>query len=389
MNAVPANKIKFPKTVNDYILYSYGSANVSPAFVDATLATDPISGGLTCFYDSENPFALQPSNSPFGINGNFLSTSYAQAPFAKLISNIGYEHIITFVGGEITYNKTILVSNLLSRTAVNSASNSSPAVLVMRGITTISYSGSAVYNNLGNGLFQISGKIDNQISGGEAYYQFQFGNYVVLDANNKPIAILELGTNFPLTSLVGSNQLIIGVVDSVLWDTRIPVQTYRMGSPVFQVSNNFSADTIPLIPDLSLGNYHNQNFLVQIQGFPLGNQQSITASWTFNIEPLAFSSGSGVGFSDVKINNAVTSGVMSTYTGRNTGTFLGSGYLDWDNASYEQDYLSPSFNAYFIDYYDYVNMFCSEFVGVKTFPTGSEASPSSIATQIFAPFADQ
>ena len=358
-NQIPQIGTKFPVNINDYLVYSYGNFTLTSATINGNLATDPLSGALPCFYSSDNPNALQPSDSPFVSGGNFNTTSYAQSDFAKLITDIGYEHIISCIGGQITYNKTILVSSLFSPTSINAESISTPGIIEMQGVTTSPFvsGGTPIYNSLYPSQFQLSGKIEPMIVNGMPYVPFGSGNFVMVDVNNNVIAILDYDTFFDAAFLVGTWQTVIGNVTNVYWDTRMPTSTYRSGAPVFQTSNNFAGDAIPITPDTSFTTYKNSDFFVQIAGFPLGNQETITASWTFNLLPLPFGGTTGLYFADILNNNSVELGINSLFTGRSTGTYLGSAYFDYDGASYEQEYVSSGFSAYFLGYNDYINCF--------------------------------
>src|ERR1700733_3718435 len=214
-------------------------------------------------------------------------------------------------------------------------------------------------------------------TGGKSYYESSFGNYVMVDNNGNPIAVFNNNSSVNFAALVGTKQSVTGVVQSLLWDTKIPVETYYSSSPVFQASSNFNAVLQTYTPNVESSSIAtNQDFLVQIAGLPLGNLQSVTATWSFSLSPTpstASLSLSALAFSDFILSNKGTQfGIMSLFTGLNLLTNSG---LDPDGATYSQTYGSPFFDAYFLGYQDYINVY-----GSRVTPSGDTGTINTLTT---------
>lgn len=374
---------KMPTNPYDFILYSYAAVSTTQASVygnyDATVAANN-EGITSLYYDADTSSAVQPEDTPFTTSSAKLSpVALAQTSFAKLITATGYEYVTTMIGGQISYSKTVLMDDIKLRTPINAneKAESSSGIFVMQALRTVPGLGDT--GQLGTSQYIVSGVVAPMISSnGIRYFEPDYGDYVLLDSNGNPTAIFNRNSIVRFADLVGTTQTVTGVVFYTLWDTRIPVGEYRTGSPVFQALANFDSSANAITPDIVSGTYENSNFLVEIQGLPLGNQQAVTATWTFNILPTSNSPSadpSALTFSDRLVGSSVIYGVMSVFTGLN----IQSNGLDPDNATYVQEYVSPAFTGYFINYNDYINV-----IGSKLSPLGDTHALSTLTNPILS-----
>jgi len=374
---------KMPTNPYDFILYSYASVSTTQAGVYGNYESTNASNneGITSlYYDADTSSAIQPEDSPFTTSSAKLPpTALAQTSFAKLITVTGYEYVTTMIGGQISFSKTVLMSEIMLRSPANPNSNaeSTSGIFVMQALITVP--GSGMSYQIGTSQYVVTGTVAPMISSnGMRYFQPNYGNYVLLDDNGKPTTIFNNNSIVGFADLVGTVQTVTGVVFYTLWDTRIPVGLYRTGSPVFEVSANFASTALAITPDIVAGTYENYNFLVQIAGLPLGNQQSVTATWSFNILPTALTPSANptaLAFSDRLVDNVISYGIMSVFTGLN----IESHGLDPDNATYEQEYESPAFTGYFINYNDYINI-----IGSKLSPLGDMNALSTLTNPVLS-----
>jgi len=379
---------KMPTNLYDFILYSYGQITTTQARASGSYPDRVAANGtykIASYYDADTSSALQPSDSPFSTaQGKLPPTALAQSSFAKLVSNTNYEYITTMIGGQLTFNKTVYIDSIKRQTSVNGTNLTPPSVLVIQAlkIATVTPPASAI-GQVGTNQYTLTGKVDRAISTttGNRYFEFDFGDYVLLDAHGNPIAIFDNSSPIQFGQIVGQTITVTGVVFYTIWDTRIPVSYYRTGSPVFQAAANFPSTVEVFTPDIIASGYNNENYLVRIDGLPKGNQQTITASWTFNILPTSGTfnqDSSALAFSDtIKHNQSGADvhqfGVMSQFT----GLVLSQTGVDPDNASYEQDYESPSFSGYFLNYNDYINA-----VGSKLSTFGDSNATNTLTNPI-------
>ena len=373
-----------PTNPYDFILYSYAQISTTAATADGSFPQILEANGnnnVSSYYDADTSAAIQPNDSPFTTIGNTLSPiSLAQGSFAKLVSTTNYEYITTMIGGQVTFNKTVLIDDIKIQSASNGSSTlSAPGILVLK-VYSVVLGNNETSGQLNANQYALTGVVDRLVSStnGKKYFDFNFGSFVLLDTNANPIAIFDDSSPFEFGPLIGKTISVSGVVFNTLWDTRIPVNYYRTNSPVFQASANFNTITIPLTPDNSPNVYNNSNFLVSIDGLPLGNQQSVTASWTFNIISTTSSissntNSSAISFSDINNINGIQYGIMSQFT----GLTLNQNGEDPDNAIYEQTYVSPSFSGYFLNYNDYVNS-----IGSKLSTSGDANSIDTLTNPI-------
>jgi hypothetical protein len=349
------NGTKFPATTDDFILYSYAQVSCNPGSVNGEFLVDSANSTLVEYYDARSGSTVQPSNSPF-IKSN---VQLAQGSFGRFVSDSGMNYVTTMVGGQVTFNKTVTVSSLLSATPINNVAVGPAGVLVMQVVNVGSATGTN-YEYSGD-TFAVKGTIVRNINNsGRPYFQVDNTNFLLLNTAGFPCAIIAGNSPIDVTQYVNdpTPRTFTGLVGSLLWDTRIPVTQYSDTSPVFQVSDNFDVAVIPFTPNLAVASSvvpTNQNFLVLIEGLPLGNQQTVTASWTFNVQqgstvvPTQIPGGVPVLlFPDT----ATQPGIMTYFTGNK---LLRDFSIDPDNAEYTQGYVSPIFDGYFIDYKDYLN----------------------------------
>lgn len=376
------NKItKMPTNNYDFIFYSYGQINTTQADVRGKFSENTIAnsvGNTISYYDSDTSSSLQPQDSPFATAFNRLSPiSLAQSPFAKMVTVTGYEYIITMVGGQVTFEKTVYAELIKRQSSYNPNSDVTPPGVFVLQVTQVFPGVVGTMGQVGTNQYKLSGIVAPMInSSGKRYFESGLGDYVILDTNQNPIAILANDSFVSLSQLVGSVHTVLGVVEKTIWDTRIPVTEYRTNSPIFQVSNNFDAQTVTFTPDIRVNAFVNNNFLVVIDGLPLGNQQTITASWTFNIVPSSSQpvvNTKSLSFSDRSDNNTILRGIMSMFTGLS----IQQSGKDPEDAIYSQIYVSPSFNSYFINYKDYINQ-----IGTKLSPFGDRSNGDTLTNPI-------
>jgi len=361
---------KFPISQTDFILYSYAEVTCSPGVATGTFDTDPNNTHLIEFYDSQSAYSVQPSNSPFASSNVRL----AQGSFARMTDDVGYKFTTSLIGGQITFNKTVTVENLLNHVPNESYGPCGIPVLkiLSAGVATTTSQG---LTSIGQ-FFSIQGRVVTNTFQGQPYFQIENAQYIIIDKYNYPIAIVDPSSIIAIGQApyfvsnyeVTTHEFVYsGAVGSIIWDTRIPVTDYQDTSPVFQVADNFGAEidaftpTIDVVPSALPVN---TNFMALIRAVPLGNQQTVTASWTFNVVQQksqylsnALNGIPSIGFPDLKaeldvLGNVIEPaqpGIMSYFTGKYTLDTLG---LDPDNGQYTQTYVSPQFTAYFIGYKD-------------------------------------
>jgi len=364
----PKLPTKMPTNPYDFILYTYSQVTLTQAGIAGSYppirdATN--SHNIAAYYDADTSNAYQPTDSPFYSASGLPITALAQSSFAKITTATGYEYITTMIGGQITFNKTILVNDLLTQANQTNGLTglSAPGIFIIQALyASLGPVPTPTLGRIGTNQYKLTGTVQlMQITPSKRYFQFAFGNYVLVDTNGYPIAIFDPSSLINLNVLINQEITVTGVVFYTLWDTRIPVTNYRTGSPVFQAKNNFNTQVIPFTPDISTTtSFLNDNFLVQINGLPLGNQQTVTVSWTFNIIPTSttvIATEGALGFSD----SVIQRGIMSLFTGLNLIFNYVNNFIlysvDVDNATYDQEYISPSFSGFFIDYNDYTNSF--------------------------------
>jgi len=371
----------FPYNVNNFIVYSYSNITVNPTSIDGNLTVDPQNPYLVAYYDSDTAQALQPTDSPFFKGtGQLTTTALAQSSFAKFESSTGYQYIIAMIGGQIQFNKTVFISDILNNTAVNNNTLSAPVILHLQALQISSVSSYASFlaaNNLsyaepyyvpmGITQYSVMGKIVSILENNQRRIQISGSDYALVDVNDNLLALIDNGSPIytQVQNAVGQTLVITGTVLETIWDTRIPVTNYRFAPPVFQAAANFDSVITPFTPDLSVSISKNNNFLIIIQGLPLGNQQSVTASWSFSIQPTsqnpqnATTNTEGqltIGFPDIYgSGNLIQYGIMTLFTGKNLLQYISGSYIDADNALYNQTYTSPSLSVQFLNYFDYIN----------------------------------
>lgn len=364
----------FPTSVDDFIIYTYQDVNYTPGLTTGTFDTDPENPTLPCYYDSANIYAVQPSDSVFSGSYNVLRV--AQGSYARFTSETGNKYVLSMVGGEVTFNKTVDISAMLSPNPIENVNLGPAGILILQVTSVGSLESNPTASNLTSGYvnvgnyFVVPGSIASNINNTnhQPYFQIDNASYLIMNENGFPCAIVASNSQFDVSQYVNGNKMLWqGVVTGIIWDTRIPVTDYYVNSPVFQSTNNFNAAGITYTPDLSGPSTAlpiNKNFLVLLQGDFLGNQQSVTASWTFNISQLQISSASlntasfngveSLTLSDsILSNSTIQPGIFTYFTGNQLIRTLG---IEPDGATYQQQYESPSFgNSYFLSYKDYVN----------------------------------
>lgn len=366
---------KLPTNTTDFLIYSYANLSVSSGFISGSFNSDPIDPTLTAYYDSRSAQTVQPSDSTF-LSSN---VQLAQGSYARLTSETGFEFATTMIAGQIQFNKTITVDNLIHHTPnPNYGATGIPVLQISQA--TLAVSNTQTMSSTG-AFFTIPGRIVKNTFEGNPYFQIENAEFIIIDQYNFPIGIVDASSSFA----AGNLQVTIhdlqqsplpllyqfsGVVGSIVWDTRIPVTDYQDTAPIFQASNNFDADMVSFTPDINVPTVAlpiNTNFMALIRAVPLGNQQTVTATWTFGIIQQKSQRLTGalnnvpiIAFPDLAaIKDAVTGaviqpvlpGIMSYFTGKVLLRQFGS---DPDSAQYVQQYISPAFTAYFIGYKDYI-----------------------------------
>lgn len=385
----------FPTNTNDFIFYSYGAVTTSGTSIDGTFSLGP-SGMLVAYYDAYSAQALQPSDSPFlNGSGGLSATSFAQGSFAKFMSTSNYNYVLNMDGGQVNFNKTLPVESLFSRFAVNDASVKNPAIFNIQALqfytvadfqTLLPDATQPFFGPIGTTQFYIQGTLQPMNKNGINYLQVQLnaGNYVILDNDGNLLAVLTNDSTISqsLPSLVGQELVFSGVVNRIFWDTRVPVTQYRGFPPIYQVASNYGASVVGFTPDPTQPISVNMNFLAIIPGLPLGNQQTVTANWNFNIQSSSIrtsnNSPNAIGFPDLSgPDNTVIPGIMSIFTGYYLRALVDNVFIDIDNSTYEQTYITPSISSYFLNYLDYINV-----LGSKLTPS----SDSGAIDTLTAPF---
>lgn len=398
----------FPTSANDFIIYSYEPVTVSGTRINGNfgIGLDLAGNRLVQYYDADSKITNPPSDTPFVNGGEFRPTALAQTSFAKFVSATSYNYICTMVGGTVEFSKTINVSNLIQRTAVNDTLTSSPVFFNMLGLSLDRQADyyrlapnteKPVFHRQGASEFVIEGIFTRvrDISNGlpTLRVQLEYGKYCLVDHNGSILAIIQdsspayaqYGTveNVENVNLIGQTMVLAGPVYKTIWDTRMPVNTYLTDSPIFQVTANFDNPVVAFTPDqTSFPTPANNNYLVIIDGIPGGVQENIRAFWNFNITrtPILGETVAGIlGFSDIYLQNGtVQRGIMSLFcgVGSNVSQYVQSGtkvipvlngdtvisysqvvsatYIDLDAAYYVQAYTSPNVTGYFLNYKDYV-----------------------------------
>ena len=365
----------FPANNNDFLIYSYVPVNVLPSTIEGQFRVDVAQPDIISFFDANLAQAVQPSDSPFvNLGGNYKVTALAQNSFANFTNTANattttpassvYEYAITMLGGQIEFNKSIVLDNVLqSATALNDATASTPLFFVMNALQCYADNDS-IYQSVTSTQFTLHGTLKSMISNNKRRVQLSYGNYCIVDSNDHLLAILTDDSRAVggFAGLVGQQVRVLGIVYNTIWDTRIPVTNYLVNSPIFQASSNFDSVLTPFTPDQTLNIATDNNFLVIIDGLPVGIQLSITATWGFNIAttnqiPQTIDV-SALNLASVKLpNNTVQDGILSLFTGRTTTVLRGVQgiFQDIDVATYNQTYTSPLFNGYFLNYKDYLN----------------------------------
>lgn len=373
---------KFPTNIYDYLLYSYNQVQITSSYVVGNIVNTTTLAGtaMASYYDPTSSSSLQPSDSPFvNYNGRLLPNALAQSPFTKFITSTGYEYILDMRSGNMSFNKTVLTQNIKTQSPINASQEiiTPPGILVMQ-VNRLVNNLSTNNTQIGTNQFVLTGKVSSIIAqSNKRYLPYNYGNYVLLDDNNNPIAILDSTSAVNFSGLVGTTQTIYGYVLYTLWDTRIPVQEYRTDSPIFQVvSNDDTLQFIALTPEID-SNALNQNYMVEIFGLPSGIQQNLTATWTFNIRSTSNASTyvqNAIGFADtVGTNGKAVRGIISLYC----GIGMTSNNLDPDGAIYGQGYTSGDFPAYFLNYSDYIND-----IGSSLTPLGDKYTLNTLTNPI-------
>ena len=274
---------KFPKSVSDLLIYSYAQVTATQGLVIGNFENDPNNNLLVEYCDSQSGFTVQPSDSTF-IDSH---TQLAMGSYARFESSTGYRFITTMVGGQITFNKTVTVDSLLNHVPnINYGACGIPVLKVT--LTPSEAAGPSTGMTYDNNFFQIQGVIVKNTYQGNPYYQIDNAEYLIIDEFDYPVAIISPDSIINIAQYLNDNteRVYAGIVSSILWDTRIPATDYQDTSPVFQVSNNFDVDMQAFTPDIDQEAFAlpvNYNFMALILGVPLGNQQTVTASWTFNV----------------------------------------------------------------------------------------------------------
>lgn len=342
----------FPLDTNNFLLYSYAELNSLSASVDGNFNYDVTNPTFKKYYDASFVAAVQPSDTPFIKNtvSNSMSTNFlAQGSFGKFVAPNGYEYILNMNNGDITFNKSINISDLKQRTPVNGEKFN--YITYTNGVSSINHFSSPVFYqisiNNSNHVWFSENDFQNYIENGgilgtitsnnigslntpyyyqysnseyliEGYiypynplstfniYQLQFQKYCIVDENNNLLALLDgSGLSYNVSnsinpSMIGQKIIVAGKVLNTFWDTRIPITNYYTGTPVVQATSDFPNEVIALTQSFGLS--ANNNYSVLINQIPNGSEGFITASWTFNIygtsRTTLFSSGS-LGFADV------------------------------------------------------------------------------------------
>ena len=391
----------FPMSVDDFIIYTYNQINITPGVVNGHFKTVDGDPSTVEYYDSQSTASIQPSDSPF-IN---LSVAISQGSFARFISESNFEFVLSMAGGQVTFNKTVYASDLLLPTSTNLSQISPAGILILNSNSAVAQANNApqIYQNIVGNIYQISGKIitnlqlNNITNQMVPYYQIDNVSYLLTNESNQVIAILSNESSINLKALAndGNTYLFTGTVNSLLWDTRIPVTDYYDTSPVYQVSDNFNTQILPITPNLSVPILPvNKNFLAIISGLPAGNQQTVTASWTFNVVQTTPTLGnipnvSALTFADRKVGNVIIDGIMTYFTGaKMLRPYNGIDQfgIDPDNATYLQTFVSQNFGAYFLDYKDIVyTNYGNGVIGNKLSAQGDRGNLDTVFNKLTTP----
>ena len=345
---------KFPVSAQDFLLYSYAPVTITNGAVTGNFSTDPANPTLVEYCDADTLTAIQPSETPFNP---YTSVALSQGSFARFTSDSDYRYILTMVGGNVTFNKTININQLLQKSAVNVPTLNSPAIIDLIASSFIPYTGTSYYG-IGYGINPYNYTITGTVAYMPNYVQNQTTNYVVVDDYDNVIALVDSKTGLNISYYVGKKFLVQGTINQIIWDTRIPVGDYRDNAPVFQAISNYGAAVRTFTPDPTQPLATNMNFQVIIGSLPEGFEETLTASWTFSIVETAQAvavTSSSIGFPDVNYTNplnnqsSVIQGIMTVYTGNGLIRQYG---VEPDSATYTQSYTAPNFNAYFLNYKD-------------------------------------
>lgn len=392
---------KFPTSTDDLILYSYADVTCTPGVVNGTFDQDSVDRTLPKYYDSRSPLTIQPNDSPFTLSPLQL----AQGSFARMTSDSGMEYVTTMVGGQITFNKTVNAGSLLSPTPQNESGTLAPAGLLIMKVVLAGAATGVPYQQTGN-TFAVEGTIVKNVNynnTGRPYLQIDSPQYLLVNTDGFPCALILDSSTIDVSQYVNDPTVrtFTGIVGNMLWDTRLPVTDYANlpTSPTFQASTNFGVAALPQTPDLDLPAAQlpiNQNFMVLLQGVPIGNQQTVTATWTFAVEqsnsaevPADTGPVQVLEFADYPVpGKSDQPGILTYFSGK---YFIRQYGNDPDNATYAQTYVSPIFDAYFLDYKDYLNtQYGNGVAGGKLNPQGdgqdldtlfgNQSTPGSFAT---------